>query len=199
MGHIARVRKLATRYYAKSVMKSLASDIGDDEISEKKTAHMTNTTKTTVFHSMLMKTAQQDKRTIQKTGLNFFKKSTKEADEHFLRCNITNWVETQKKLKWRQALRIATQSPDRWTRKAAEWNPGLIISTKTERRAVRPAKRWEDDLNAFERFLVQSGSVYEPVSIIQNSPFSIFWVRSAVPTFHSSQFPRSPLTDSFFF
>ena len=44
------------------------------------------------------------------------------------RYNITNWVETQKKLKWRQALRIATQSPDRWTRKAAEWNLGLINS-----------------------------------------------------------------------
>ena len=61
--------------------------------------------------------------------------STKEADE------------TKKKLKWRQALRIATQNPDRWTTKAAEWNPKLIISTKTQRRAGRPAKRWEDHLN----------------------------------------------------
>ena len=48
-----------------------------------------------------------------------------------LTYNITNWVETQKKLKWRHALRITTQSPDRWTRKAAEWTPGLIISTRT--------------------------------------------------------------------
>ena len=63
--------------------------------------------------------------------------------------NITNWFETHKKLKWRKALRIATQSPDRWTRKAAVWNPGLVISTKTQRRAERPASRWEDDLNEF--------------------------------------------------
>ena len=55
---------------------------------------------------------------------------TEEAHEQMLTYNITSWVETQKKLKWRQALRIATPNPDRWTRKAAEWNPRLIISTK---------------------------------------------------------------------
>ena len=63
--------------------------------------------------------------------------------------HITNWVETQKKLKWRQALRIATQSPDRWTRNAVEWNPGLNISRRSQSKAGRPAKRCEDDLNEF--------------------------------------------------
>ena len=62
-----------------------------------------------------------------------------------LTYNITTRVEPQKELKWRRALRIATQSPDRWTWKTVEWNLGLIISTKTQRRAGR-AKRWEDDL-----------------------------------------------------
>ena len=66
-----------------------------------------------------------------------------------LTCNITNWVETQKKLKSCHVLRIATQNQERWTRKAARWNPGLVISTKTQRRSGRPAKRWEDDLNEF--------------------------------------------------
>ena len=46
-------------------------------------------------------------------------------------------------------LRIATRSPDRWSRKAAEWNLGLIISTRSQRKAGRPAERWEDDLNEF--------------------------------------------------
>ena len=49
-----------------------------------------------------------------------------------LTYNVTNWIETQKKLKWRQALRIATQSKERRTRKAAEWNPGLSIPTNDE-------------------------------------------------------------------
>ena len=46
--------------------KNLDKDIRNDEISEdteEKTAHMTNTTKT-VFHSMMIKTAQQAKKTI---------------------------------------------------------------------------------------------------------------------------------------
>ena len=63
-----------------------------------------------------------------------------------LTCNITNWVETRKKLKWRQAVRIATQNPDRWTRKAVAWNPRFVISTNAQRRAGRPAKIWEIDV-----------------------------------------------------
>ena len=85
---------------------------------------MMSTTKTAVFPSMMMKTAQQAKKTIYKT------------------YNITNWVETQN-LKWRQALRIATQKPDRWTRTADEWNRELTVSTWAQWRAGRPAKRWK--------------------------------------------------------
>ena len=39
-------------------------------ILKKKTAQTMNLTKTAVFHSMMMKTAQQAKETIWKTGLN---------------------------------------------------------------------------------------------------------------------------------
>ena len=66
-------------------------------------------------------------------------KSAREADKNAADIQYHNWVETQKKLKWRRALRIAH----------TEWNPGLIMSTRTERKAGRPAKRWEDDLNEF--------------------------------------------------
>ena len=61
--------------------------------------------------------------------------------------NITNRVETQKKLTSRQAFRIATQSPDKWTRKAAEWKLELVMPTRSQRKAGRPAKRWEDVLD----------------------------------------------------
>ena len=57
--------------------------------------------------------------------------------------------ETQKKLQWRQALWIATQNPDRWTRRPAEWSPGLVTWTRSQRKAGRPAKRWKDGLNEF--------------------------------------------------
>ena len=42
--------------------------------------------------------------------IDYIKGSTKETDGKMLTYNIINWIETQKKLKWRQALRIATQS-----------------------------------------------------------------------------------------
>ena len=68
-----------------------------------------------------------------------------------LACGWTQFRLIQKKLKlkWRYALRNATQSKQRWTRKAAEWNPGLDKSTNAQRRARILAKRWEDDLNDF--------------------------------------------------
>ena len=77
------------------------------------------------------------------------KRNSREADEKKLTYNITNWVGTQKKLKWRHAMPLATQNQERWTRRAPEWNPGLIISTRPQRKAGRPSKRWEDDLNEF--------------------------------------------------
>ena len=48
----------------------------------------------------------------------YTKRSTKEADEEMLTQNITHWVETQKKLKWRQALRIANPKPRQMDQKS---------------------------------------------------------------------------------
>ena len=68
------------------------------------------------------------------------------GDYGALRVALMNYLEAEK---WRQALRIATQSPKRWSRRAAEWNPELIRSTRTQRKAGRPAKIWDDDLMEF--------------------------------------------------
>ena len=46
----------------------------------------------------------------------YVERSTREADEKMLSYGITNWIEKQKKLKRRQALRIASLSKERWTR-----------------------------------------------------------------------------------
>ena len=81
--------------------------------------------------------------------IEYIKRSTKEADEKMLTCNITNGVETPKKQKWRHALadrpKIQTDGPE----KPLGGIRSFIISTKTQRRAGRPAKRWEDDLKDF--------------------------------------------------
>ena len=50
-------------------------------------------------------------------------------------------------MKWRLALRIASHSEARWTKKKSEKrNLGLSIETKTSR-VGRPKKSWEDDIN----------------------------------------------------
>ena len=57
--------------------------------------------------------------------------------------------DSQKKLKWKLALRIATSPSDRWLRKAADWNPELSTRYRINRAIGRPRKRWEDDINEF--------------------------------------------------
>ena len=62
-----------------------------------------------------------------------------------IRC----WKMTQRKMKWRLAMRIATSPNERWLIKAAEWNPKLSSKYRTNRSIGRPRKRWEDDINNF--------------------------------------------------
>ena len=114
---------------------------------------MMNTTKTAIYISFEddadSTSSQEDE---LKIWIECIKRSAREADGKMLTHNFTNCVETWEKLKCRQALGIATQSPDRWSRKAAEWNLGLNISTRSQRRVGRSGKRWEDDLNEFVKY-----------------------------------------------
>ena len=59
-----------------------------------------------------------------------------------IRC----WKMTQRKMKWRLAMRIATSPNERWLIKAAGWNPKLSSKYRTNRSIGRPRKRWEDDI-----------------------------------------------------
>ena len=56
-------------------------------------------------------------------------------------ANIPFWIETQRKMKWRVAMRIAAHPESRWTKKAASWNPGTSIEAKANRRVGRPRKK----------------------------------------------------------
>ena len=59
------------------------------------------------------------------------------------------WKTTQRKMKWRLAMRIATSPSERWLIKTAEWNPELSSKYRTNSSIGRPRKRWEDDINEF--------------------------------------------------
>ena len=64
-------------------------------------------------------------------------------------ANIPCWIEAQRKMKWRLAVRIASHPEERWTKEAATWNPGPRIEAKASRRVGRPKKIRKDDINQF--------------------------------------------------
>ena len=77
--------------------------------------------------------------------------STMVVQEKMRTFNISCWIETQRKLKLRLAMRTASHGKERWTKKTARWNPGLSPTAKAGRSVGRPRKRWEDDINEFGR------------------------------------------------
>ena len=81
--------------------------------------------------------------------VDYFKRSTNKAMEKMENEKIRCWKMTQRKMKWRLAMRIATSPSERWLTKAAEWNPELSSKYRTNRSIGRPRKRWEDDINEF--------------------------------------------------
>ena len=140
MGYNSRTRKIAPHYTAQSAathhpdekkMKKTIlgeKDIVSEDIHAEDCTHDENDQDSSISFDDEDSTACQEDDF--EDWIQYIKRRTKEAaDEKLLTCNITNWIETQKKLRWREALRIAAQNPGRFTRKAPEWNPGLILLT----------------------------------------------------------------------
>ena len=81
--------------------------------------------------------------------VEYIKRSTSEAMEKMDNEKIRCRKMTQRKMKWRLAMRIATSPNERWLIRAAEWNPELSSKYRTNRSIGRSRKRWEDDINEF--------------------------------------------------
>ena len=81
--------------------------------------------------------------------VEYIERSTIEVVEKMENEKIRCWKMTQRKMKWRLAMRIATSQKERLLIKAAEWNPELSSKYRTNRSSGRPRKRWEDDINEF--------------------------------------------------
>ena len=65
--------------------------------------------------------------------VEYIKRSTNEAMEKMENEKIRCWNVTQRKMKWRLAMRIALSPNERWLLKAAEWNPELSSKYRTNR------------------------------------------------------------------
>ena len=82
---------------------------------------------------------KKNKKNKKKQNKNKNKKTLKEAPKEFKqRCRRYKksriWVERQRNLKWRQAIRRASHKEDKRTSSAAERNPSMIASLKAERK-----------------------------------------------------------------
>ena len=72
--------------------------------------------------------------------IEYIKRSTIKAIEKMENEKIRCWKLTQRKMKWRLAMRIATSQKERWLIKAAEWNPELSSKYRTNRSIGRLRK-----------------------------------------------------------
>ena len=107
--------------------------------------------------------------------VEYIKRSTNEAMEKMENEKIRCWKMTQRKMKWRLAMRIATSQKERWLIKAAEWNPELSSKYRTNRSIGRPRKRWEDDIHEFLKQIEdETENLTESISQIKKN-----WINTA--------------------
>ena len=64
--------------------------------------------------------------------IDYIRRSTADAIDKMEHAKIRCWNKTHRKMKWKLALRIATQPSERWFKKAAEWNPELSSRYRTK-------------------------------------------------------------------
>ena len=131
------------RTYKKKKKQDLGgTDIQDDEMSEatqkedSRNDEYDQDSSISFENGTEITSNQEDK---SEDWIEYIERGAREADEKMLTHNITNWIETQKKLKWRQALRIATMD-----QKSRRVEPRTYPFDKIPKKSR--AKRWEDDL-----------------------------------------------------
>ena len=67
------------------------------------------------------------------------------------RVGVRDWVEEQRRLKWKWAGHVARRLDNRWTNKVLFWQPA------GQRQQGRPQTRWEDTIKQFLSARFQDG------------------------------------------
>lgn len=76
--------------------------------------------------------------------MEWIRRATKEAGEAATRAKVVDWVEEQRRRKWRWAGHVARRTDGRWSTTMMDWGP-----VKGARRPGRLMTRWEDPLVRF--------------------------------------------------
>ena len=85
--------------------------------------------------------------------MDWIRRTTHETEELLKRLDIEDWLTTQRRRKFKWAMKVATCNSDRWASRATTWQPNLQhkAAATAARSAGRPRTRWDDDLNSFSR------------------------------------------------
>ena len=76
----------------------------------------------------------------------WIRRTTNLASEAAKKAGVVDWVEEQRRRKWRWAGHVARRDDGRWSHRLLSWEPAL-----GRRSWGRPVLRWEDPLSRFAR------------------------------------------------
>ena len=69
--------------------------------------------------------------------------ATEKTDNLMKQFKVQDWIEEQRRRKWKWAEKVASRSDERWTQEIAKWNPDEI------KIRGRPKTRWSDEINKY--------------------------------------------------
>ena len=74
------------------------------------------------------------------------RRTTHVAEEQLHKVSLDDWVQAQRRRKWRFAGHLARRDDNRWSTTAASWEPSC-----GHRDGGHPRKRWMTDIDAYPK------------------------------------------------
>ena len=78
------------------------------------------------------------------TWVEYIQRATHKSEDLATSHGLRNWVELQRRKKWRIAGKTACGSENRWCKRILEWQPWFRCNPKRD--VGRPLTRWNDDI-----------------------------------------------------
>lgn len=75
--------------------------------------------------------------------VEWIQEATEKTDRLMRQFNAQDWLEEQRRRKWKWAGKVAGRSDERWTHEIAKWDPEEV------KIRGRPKTRWSDEINVY--------------------------------------------------
>jgi hypothetical protein len=101
---------------------------------------------------------EDDDNTNLEPWIDWIRRCTHEIEERMNKLNLDDWVTTQRRRKWKWAMKLANDTTDSLTTVVLRWDPTLDTQLESRRRPGRPKARWSDDIRNYIR------QIYDAIS-----------------------------------